>query len=410
MQSSRIQNYSSFLLSCTLALVLLQSVTVKAQDGQEVLSDGTEMPPQAKAKMVGHHVALSGTHFMIWGAEPSGSMPKGLTASPDGRWIFAANMGRHDRRTVSVYRAVPFALDRELDFEGSAIEITPSSDEKHLYFTNKKKSGYLDVLDSETFELLHHIRVKGFPKFILPDPAGEYIYLSLWIADGITRVKWPELTLETMQTEGHARIDVPGRSKNPRGMAFSPDGGTIYVANNMDRSISFIDVATFQERKRIDAGWAPRHVVLSPDGAHAYISLSGADQIAVLDTATEEIIEFVEVGSRPKSLAIARDGRFVYAANFKGSSLSVVDTETFETIEIPLNVLRVSGLTVHPDDGFIYISGWCTNDVWAIQRIDPGQQPLLPLGKYRHNRPCYECEMSSMACPSGAELRRRKKN
>ena len=209
-----------------------------------------------------------------------------------------------------------------------------------------------------------------------------------------------------MATGGHARIDVPGRSKNPRGMAFSPDGETIYLANNMDRSLSFVDVATFEERKRIDLGWAPRHVVTSPDGARAYISLSGQDEVAILDTATEAVIQRVEVGHRPKSLAIARDGRFVYAANFKASSLSIIDTETFETVEVPLNVLRVSGLTVHPDDGFIYISGWCTNDVWAIQRIDPGQQPLLPLGEFRQNDPCYECEMTSMGCPSGAAMRK----
>jgi YVTN family beta-propeller protein len=388
-------------MALTLGLLLLLSTAAHGE-----AAPGTGMPPQAKEKDLGHHVTLSGTHFMIWGAAPSGSMPKGLTTSPDGRWVFAANMGRRDRRTLSVYRAIPFALEREVDFEGSAIEITPSHDGTQLYFTNKKKAGYLDVVNLETLELLHHLRVHGFPKFILPAPDGVHVYLSLWTQDGIARVAVPDGTVETMQTPGHARIDVPGRSKNPRGMAFSPDGKTIYLANNMDRSLSFIDVATFEERKRMDLGWAPRHIVASPDGARIYVSLSGQDEIVVLDTATEEILQRVPVGHRPKSLAIARDGRFVYAANFKGSSLSIVDTETFETAELPLNVLRVSGLTVHPDDGFIYISGWCTNDVWAIQRIDPGQQPLLPLGDDRENNPCYECEMTSMGCPTRAEQKK----
>jgi YVTN family beta-propeller protein len=404
MRASKTSRPGYAALACALGIILILPLFAQAEDGTEPPT--TVMPPQEKAKRVGHHVTLSGSHFMIWGAQPSGSMPKGLTASPDGQWVFAANMGRRDRRTVSVYKAIPFELDRELNFEGNAIEITPSHDGAHLYFTNKKSAGYLDVLDMGTFERLHHIRVRGFPKFILPDPDGEYIYLSLWKDDGIARVRWPEQIVETMQTGGHARIDVRGRSKNPRGMAFSPDGNTIYLANNMDRSLSFVDVATFEERKRIDLGWAPRHVVTSPDGTRAYVSLSGQDEVAVLDTATEEVIHRVEVGHRPKSLAVARDGRFIYAANFKGSSLSIVDTETFEAIEIPLNVLRVSGLTVHPDDGFIYISGWCTNDVWAIQRIDPGQQPLLPLGEASQNYPCYECEMTSMGCPSGAELRK----
>ncbi len=396
------------ILASVLGVILLCPSSVQGGDDGE--RTGAKMPPQAKKKRVGHYATLSGTHFMIWGAEPSGSMPKGLTSSPDGQRVFAANMGRRNRRTISVYTAAPFSLERELDYEGSAIEIVPSADEKALYFTNKNKAGYLEVVDLETFELLHHVRVTGFPKVILPDPTGEYVYLSLWTADGIARVKLSDLSVEYMYTKGKARIDVSGRSKNPRGMAFSPDGKTLYVANNMDRSLSFIDVATFEERKRsIDVGWAPRHIVMHPDGSRAFISLSGQDEIAVLDTVTEEIVQRVKVGHRPKSLATARDGRFVYAANFKGSSLSIVDTETLETVELPLNVLRVSGLAVHPDDGFIYISGWCTNDVWAIQRIDPGQEPLLPLGKYRQNNPCYECDMHSMGCPSREEIRKRMK-
>jgi YVTN family beta-propeller protein len=407
MKAPRTFNTGRATLACTLGLVLLLSTAAHAQSGSG--AETTAMPPPTDAKRVGHHVMLSGTRFMIWGAEPSGSMPKGLTTSPDGRWVFAANMGRRDHRTLSVYQSIPFTLEREVDFEGSAIEVTPSHDGRHLYYTNKKKAGYLDIVDLETFELLHHIRVPGFPKFILPAPDGEHVYLSLWSSDGIARVTLPAGTVETMRTKGHARIDVGGRSKNPRGMAFSPDGKTIYLANNMDRSLSFIDVATFEERKRMDLGWAPRHIAASPDGARVYISLSGQDEVAVLDTATEEVIQRVPVGHRPKSLAIARDGRFVYTANFKGSSLSIVDTETFETVELPLNVLRVSGLTVHPNDGFIYISGWCTNDVWAIQRIDPGQQPVLPLGRDRDNHPCYGCEMTSMGCPSGAELRKPRK-
>ena len=190
---------------------------------------------------------------------------------------------------------------------------------------------------------------------------------------------------------------------NPRGMVLTRDGKTLMVANNADRSLSFVEVESFRERKRIPVGVAPRHLVLSPDGATAYLAETGYG-IAFIDVQKERIFKRVRVGQSPKSIVLSKDGRFLYSSDYRGHSLSIVDTQTFETVRMKLNILRSSGIDVHPNDGFIYISGWCTNDVWAIQRVNPGEAATLPLGKYRHNRPCYACEMPSTGCPSLAQI------
>ena len=121
-------------------------------------------------------------------------------------------------------------------------------------------------------------------------------------------------------------------------------------------------------------GVAPRHLVLSPDGATAYLAETGYG-IAFIDVQKERIFKRVRVGQSPKSIVLSKDGRFLYSSDYRGHSLSIVDTQTFETVRMKLNILRSSGIDVHPNDGFIYISGWCTNDVWAIQRVNPGRRP-----------------------------------
>jgi YVTN family beta-propeller protein len=337
--------------------------------------------------------------FMVWGAARTGSMPKGLALSPDGKRLYASNIGRVHRKNIAVYDADPLTFVRFVDYEGSSIEIFPSRDGKWLFSTNMYRYGHFDVLDTETLSLQHHIRITGFPKMILPNAAGDTIYLSMWNGNGVAKLTWPGLQITKLETPGRSRYSDKHYSKQPRGMALSADEKTLYVVNNNDRSMSFIDTDTFQERKRRNIGSAPRHIAQSPDKKTLYLSLTGNDAIAVFDTESEKVTRRIRVGHRPKGVEVAHDGRFLYAANYGGSSLTIVDLQTDKQAKLKLNVLKVSGLVVHPNDNFIYITGWCTNDVWAIQRIDPGEEPL-PLGTAKRNYPCYDCPSPFTGCPS----------
>lgn len=404
MAVNRVTKYKSRVFVQMLSAgIMLCSLAVQAESSGKL-----KLLKSAKqVAQIGHYVELAGNKFVVWGAEKTGSMPKGLTTSIDGQWVFASNLGRKGRRNISVYRAKPFKFERDLSFVGNSIELAPSPDGKWLFSTNQKNYGYFDVLDMKDLTLKQHIRLKGFPKFILPDPTGTYVYVSLWLGDGITRIKWPEGTMETLKLKGYSRYSKKkGRSKNPRGMVLSKDGRTLYVTNNNDRSLSIVDVESFSERKRVNVGVSPRHVVISPDGKLLYISLTGPSRIVVFDTESEKIVRKIRTGARPKSIEISRDGQFIYSSDYRGHSLTIVDTNTYETKTIKLNILKSSGIAVHPDDSFVYITGWCTNDLWAIQRLKPGEEPLLPMGKFRHNRPCYKCDSPPTGCPSSAEIRR----
>jgi hypothetical protein len=63
-----------------------------------------------------------------------------------------------------------------------------------------------------------------------------------------------------------------------------------------------------------------------------------------------------------------------------------VDTKTRKVAVLDLDIVKASGLAVHPKDKMIYVTGWCTSDVWAIQRLGPGDTPgpLGPMLKKRH--------------------------
>lgn len=362
---------------------------------------------RARKGHVGSWVEVGGSVFMIWGAQKTSVMPKSAEVTPDGEHVLVAHIGRKHQKNIGVYQAIPLKFERWIDYEGSAIELAFSPDARTLYATNMHKFGFLDVLDRESFEHKRHLRVHGFPKVIVPDTDGRFLYLSMWSDNGVARVDTQSWDVKYLVTEGRSRFRRRGsvRSKTPRGMALTADGQTLYVANNADRSMTLIDIPTFKDRKHFDIGPAPRHVIRSRDDRSMFVSLSGSNSVAQIDVTSEKVVAQHKVGHRPKGIAQSFDGRFLYSADYVGHSLTIVELETGDRATLPLNVLKTSGIGVHPSDGFIYITGWCTYDIWAIQRIDPGDAPLLPLGWNKPNAPCYDCPSTYMACPKQVHRR-----
>lgn len=341
---------------------------------------------------------LGETRFVVWGALPTGLMPKGLAVSPDSRWLFSSNMGVADEETLSVYQSDPLRAAGTLDVAGKNIELSVSPDGDELFVTNSRAWGRLLVFGVEDRELRRDLPLPGFPKWLQSDAEGEFLYAALWALDGVSRVRLADGEVRTLHTSKGRYSRHPRRDKNPRGMALSRDGRTLVVANNADETLSLVDVDTFTERKRVRVGYAPRHVVAARDGT-LYVSLTGNDSVLELDGDGFEPLGEIPVGRRPKTIALSLDERFLYVANFVSNSLSVVDLRSRARLDIELDLHKPSGLAVRADDRFVYVTGFCTHDVWAVERLDRGHSPTLPLGPDRLNAPCLDCPSSFEGCP-----------
>lgn len=101
--------------------------------------------------------------------------------------------------------------------------------------------------------------------------------------------------------------------EEPNGIAISPDGNRIYVANTVAGTVSVFAV----QRQRtlwlrrvgdIAVGTEPYGLALTPNGKKLYVSNARSNSVSVIDTATSRVIKTVaDVGFEPRGLAITND-------------------------------------------------------------------------------------------------------
>ncbi|MDA1190933.1 MAG: hypothetical protein O3A46_04525, partial [Candidatus Poribacteria bacterium] len=113
---------------------------------------------------------------------------------------------------------------------------------------------------------------------------------------------------------------------HPSGMALSPDGSRLYVANANSDAVSVIDtvadevVSSLNPKPMRDLpfGSAPNALAVSPDGDTLYVANGGNNVVAVIDLESEWVVGLIPTGWYPGAVVLSNDGGTLYVANTKG--------------------------------------------------------------------------------------------
>lgn len=118
---------------------------------------------------------------------------------------------------------------------------------------------------------------------------------------------------------------------HPSGMAFSPDGGRLYVANANSDTISVLNIAVVtEEALKVMATWvakpkstlpfgsAPNALCVSSDGKTLFAALGGNNCVAVMNTKDGAVQGLIPTGWYPGALQYDAEKKSLYVANVKG--------------------------------------------------------------------------------------------
>ena len=212
------------------------------------------------------------------------------------------------------------------------------------------------------------------PRAVAFSPNGKRAYVTNFSDDSVSviTVRFNEVIKRFGDTD---ITDIIRVGDGPFGVAVTPDGKRAYVANELDGTISVIDVDTKSPTfhtvlETIDIGAFPTGVAVTPDGTKVYVghlTPLGTDvpaTLTIIDVATNQvkIIEFQPQGfPRPPAIGMMPILNQAYVTgvaldNEGGQSVSVIDVLTDEVIDTIEVGARPTGVTFHPDGDRAFVA------------------------------------------------------
>lgn len=192
----------------------------------------------------------------------------------------------------------------------------------------------------------------------------------------------------------------------PTGIALSPDGETVYSANNLGDTLGVI--SDLRNTRRIDRIGLrrpgsnqfvyPYDIKLLTKGNRVvkrYVSLWGDGSIAVVSGNNK--VAHIEVGRHPTTMLLNKPQTRIFVVNSDADSVSVIDTRTdrvIETIDVRLSEsakigASPEGLALSDDEKTLFVANAHANAVAVIQLADQPAQSVhskllgfVPTGNY----------------------------
>jgi YVTN family beta-propeller protein len=217
------------------------------------------------------------------------SYPGNVAVSPDGNRLFVANWV--EGKIIELNPDTLAPVGQPIAVTGGGDDMIFSPDGGRLYVAHDGASATLSIIDTNSRAVIGTVPTTPDTTDMAISSDGRTLYL----ADGYYN------RVQVIDTSAKAVAYIPlgpqSYNSNPAGIALSPDGRWAYVTDSQNATVRVIDMAARTVvGEPISVGvpsWQattswPTGIAISPDGNRIYVA-NGQD-IMVLDTATRTVI------------------------------------------------------------------------------------------------------------------------
>lgn len=228
--------------------------------------------------------------------------PVVIATDAAGRFAYATNM-RGSLLVIDVASASQVA-SVPIPGEAHSLAVSPRGD--RVYVTNTDNSVF--AVDVATRRIVGTASVGAGPWGITfwTSEADSLMYVTARNGGSISEV---DMRSDTVRRT----FPIGGR---PHGIAISPDGSTLFVADDSRGEIVFVDRISGAATRRIPEAGAFA-IAVAPDGKTLYVT-TNAGYFVVVDVPSATITKRYEVGGQPRQVVVMPDGGTAMAANMGG--------------------------------------------------------------------------------------------
>src|SRR5208282_370160 len=282
----------------------------------------------------------------------------------------------------------PLPTGVRLDPAGEAVDLgslpinlvlAPDQREAVVVLSGWREQG-IQVVDLKTRKVTQTLLQDGAFYGAAFSPDGSRLWVSGGNTDMLFVYAWKDgaATLESKFELAKAKTADGTGTSYPAGLAFSPNGKFVYVAEDVGDRLAVVNTATGEITQRFSTDHYPYGVALTangevfvsawggstvsrfrilPDGSLAYlgrievgrhpsalaasgttlyVTLAGSDRVAVVDTKLRKVVRYLHdaapgapsEGSTPNGVAFSSDGRRLFVAEADNNAVAVVDVAT----------------------------------------------------------------------------------
>ncbi|MCU1426762.1 MAG: hypothetical protein JWL83_762 [Actinomycetia bacterium] len=341
------------LLTMFVAIAVLASGAAGTGGAPPAAPHPSEVGPAFRLTANGRHLRPAGRLTQV------GNFPTGGALTHDGHFYWAVDSG-HGRNDVQVVDVATGVVVQVLPLPGAygGIVFAPDGATAYVGGEPRGNSSPIGPTQADGGDAVHVFAVdpasgkgvEGAPIPLPPTTGG-----TAQGAEG-GRLGWPEglsvtpdgskLLIALNQADTLAIVDLVSTphvtrlvrvGKFPYGVAAGADNKTGYVSNELDGTVSVVDLVAGAVVKTIGVGGVRGDLEAHPEGLLVdatrpllYVAVTNRDLVAVIDTTTQEVVRYVSVGRKegigtaPLALAESPDGARLYVANSGEDAVAVI--------------------------------------------------------------------------------------
>lgn len=267
---------------------------------------------------------MSAATGRIFAAIGTGWAPRAVLASADGRTLWVANAAgdRFGLGSISVVSTDDLRETDRIDLSpyGALRGMALTRSESYLYVACEGRRAVIEInLLSRNVD-----RTFVLPRGVPSQLAFNDTETRLFATDPATSTLWAiDLT-----TGGFQEVAV---GNGPEGIALSPDGLTLWIANRGDGTISLVDPNTLVPQGSLLAGRAPVAIAFTPDGDKALVVVAGESAVAVFGATSRARLQSVPVAGYPGAILVDPGGTRAWVTSTRDDVVSLIDLPQMRT-------------------------------------------------------------------------------
>jgi YVTN family beta-propeller protein len=312
---------------------------------------------------------IDGGDFSVVTTIPVGKRPRGIHASPDGKFVYVALSG------------TPIAIPPQLDAHGNPIFKRGGDDDDNESASDKGADG-IGIIDVAHKRLKRKIFAGSDPEEFALSKDGTKLYVSNEDTKSASVVNIAASKVEHIIPVG----------QEPEGVATTPDGKRFYVTCESGGDVYVVDTKNYSVVGHFKVDPRPRTVAFLP--GVAFVPSESVGELNVVDSKSFQSVKIITLpsGSRPMSVRVSPNGQSVYVSNGRGGTVSVIDPHTYAvTASIKVGT-RPWGIAISPDGKYLFTANGPSDDVSVvdlktnqeIKRVKTGKSPwsvaIVPQG------------------------------